>query len=123
MLGALFTLLLLTAIIVRCVYVGLKTKNYMNRLICIGIAAMLVFQVAIECRHVRRLLPGHRSDAALYQLRWQLPGHDVPGHGRRLRDPHAASARFREPLYLPTLRMTFPLTFLQGSGFPGPFAV
>ena len=45
MLGALFTLLLLTAIIVRCVYVGLKTKNYMNRLICIGIAAMLVFQV------------------------------------------------------------------------------
>ena len=48
MLGALFTLLLLTAIIVRCVYVGLKTKNYMNRLICIGIAAMLVFQVAIN---------------------------------------------------------------------------
>lgn len=48
MLGALFTLLLLTAIIIRCVYVGLKTKNYMNRLICIGIAAMLVFQVAIN---------------------------------------------------------------------------
>lgn len=48
MLGCLFTLLLLTAIIVRCVYVGLKTKNYMNRLICIGVASMLVFQIAIN---------------------------------------------------------------------------
>ena len=44
-LGCLFTLLLLTAIVVRCVHVGLKTPNYMNRLICIGIAAMLVFQI------------------------------------------------------------------------------
>lgn len=48
MLGCLFTLLLLVAIVVRCVYVGLKTKNYMNRLICIGIASMLVFQIAIN---------------------------------------------------------------------------
>ena len=48
MLGCLFTLLLLTLIIVRCVYVGLKTRNYMNRLICIGIAAMLVFQIAVN---------------------------------------------------------------------------
>ncbi|MBQ1411341.1 MAG: FtsW/RodA/SpoVE family cell cycle protein [Oscillospiraceae bacterium] len=44
-LGCLFTLLLLIAIVVRCIYVGLKTPNYMNRLICIGIAAMLIFQI------------------------------------------------------------------------------
>ena len=44
-LGCLFTLLLLVAIVVRCVHVGLKTPNYMNRLICIGIAAMLIFQI------------------------------------------------------------------------------
>lgn len=44
-LGCLFTLLLLVSIVVRCVYVGLKTPNYMNRLICIGIAAMLIFQI------------------------------------------------------------------------------
>ncbi len=44
-LGCLFTLLLLTAIVVRCVHVGLKTPNYMNRLICFGMAAMLVFQI------------------------------------------------------------------------------
>ncbi|MBO4418644.1 MAG: FtsW/RodA/SpoVE family cell cycle protein [Oscillospiraceae bacterium] len=47
-LGCLFTLLLLVAIVVRCVHVGLKTPNYMNRLICIGIAAMLIFQILIN---------------------------------------------------------------------------
>ncbi len=47
-LGCLFTLLLLTAIIARCVYVGLKTPNFMNRLICIGLSSMLIFQVLIN---------------------------------------------------------------------------
>ena len=47
-LGCLFTLLLLSAIVARCVHVGLKTPNYMNRLICIGIAAMLIFQILIN---------------------------------------------------------------------------
>lgn len=32
----------------RCVHVGLKTPNYMNRLVCIGIAAMLIFQILIN---------------------------------------------------------------------------
>ena len=44
-LGCLLTLLLLVSIVLRCVWVGLKTPNYMNRLICIGIAAMLIFQI------------------------------------------------------------------------------
>lgn len=48
MLGCLLTLLLLTAIIIRCVYVGFKSRNYMNRLVCIGVASMLVFQIAIN---------------------------------------------------------------------------
>lgn len=47
-LGCLFTLLLLTAIVGRCVQVGLKTPNYMNRLICIGLASMLIFQILIN---------------------------------------------------------------------------
>ena len=47
-LGCLFTLLLLVAIVARCIHVGLKTPNYMNRQICIGIAAMLIFQVLIN---------------------------------------------------------------------------
>ena len=47
-LGCLFTILLLVSIIARCVHVGLKTPNYMNRLICIGVASILIFQVLIN---------------------------------------------------------------------------
>ena len=47
-LGCLFTLLLLVAIVARCVHVGLKTPNYMNRLICFGLAAILIFQILIN---------------------------------------------------------------------------
>lgn len=48
MLGCIFVLLLLAAIIIRCVYIGVKTTNYMNRLICFGVAAMLTFQVLVN---------------------------------------------------------------------------
>lgn len=48
MLGCLLILLLLGAIIVRCVYVGFKSGNYMNRLICVGIAGMLLAQVGVN---------------------------------------------------------------------------
>lgn len=47
-LGCLFTLLLLVAIVARCVAVGLRTPNYMNRLICFGIASILIFQILIN---------------------------------------------------------------------------
>ena len=47
-LGCVMILLLLGAIIIRCVYVGMKSGNYMNRMICIGIAGMLSSQIAIN---------------------------------------------------------------------------
>ena len=46
--GCTLVLLMLLAIIIRCVYVGIKSGNYMNRQICIGIAAMLVWQIVIN---------------------------------------------------------------------------
>ena len=47
-LGCVFTLLLLLAIVARCIHVGLRTPNYMNRLVCIGMASMLIFQIVIN---------------------------------------------------------------------------
>ena len=47
-LGCMFTLLLLTLIVVRIIHVGVRTPNYMNRLICLGMAAMLIFQILIN---------------------------------------------------------------------------
>ena len=43
--GCLAIFLLLAAIIARCVYVGVKSRDYLSSLICFGIAGMLIFQV------------------------------------------------------------------------------
>lgn len=48
LIGCLLVLILLTAIVARCIYVGIKTTGYMNRLICFGVAAMLVFQILVN---------------------------------------------------------------------------
>lgn len=37
-------ILLLLTVIIRCIYIGIKSNNYMNTLICCGVAAMLGFQ-------------------------------------------------------------------------------
>jgi rod shape determining protein RodA len=44
MLGCVAIILLLVTIIIRCIYVGVKSKSYMNMLVCTGIASMLIFQ-------------------------------------------------------------------------------
>lgn len=55
--GCLIVLLLLLAIIARIIYVGMKSPDYMNRLICIGIASMFLFQVLINVGVCLGLLP------------------------------------------------------------------
>ena len=57
MLGCVAVLLLLTAIVVRCIYVGIKSGNYMNRIICVGIAGMLLFQIVINVGMCLGILP------------------------------------------------------------------
>lgn len=44
MLGCLLIILLLAAIVIRCVYVATHAQDSMSALICVGIAGMLVFQ-------------------------------------------------------------------------------
>ena len=48
LIGCVVVLLLLATIIVRIIYVGVKSGNYMNRIICIGIAGMLLFQIVVN---------------------------------------------------------------------------
>ena len=48
LIGCILVLLLLTAIVARIIYVGVRSQNYMNRLICIGLAAILLFQILID---------------------------------------------------------------------------
>ena len=57
LIGSVIVLLLLMAIVVRIIYIGIKSPDYMNRLICIGIASMLLFQILINIGVCLGLLP------------------------------------------------------------------
>ena len=48
LIGCMAVLLLLLAIVARCIYVGIKSPDYMNRLICLGVASMFLFQILIN---------------------------------------------------------------------------
>lgn len=43
--GCIFTMLLIVVIILRCVQVGVKSTDYMRRLVCFGAASALIFQL------------------------------------------------------------------------------
>lgn len=43
--GCLAILLLLIAIIIRCIHVGIRSRDYLSSVICFGIAGMMIFQV------------------------------------------------------------------------------
>ena len=55
--GCMAALVLLTAIVVRCIYVGIKSQNYMNRIICMGVAGMMLFQIIINVGMCLGVLP------------------------------------------------------------------
>lgn len=57
MLGCLAVLLLLSAVIIRIIHVGIKSGNYMNRLICVGIAGMMASQILINVGVCLGLVP------------------------------------------------------------------
>ena len=47
-LGCAFVLVLLFAIIVRCIWVGIRSQDTLRRLICFGAASALIFQVIVN---------------------------------------------------------------------------
>ena len=46
--GCLFVMILQFAIIARCIWVGMRCKDYIRRLVCYGAASALMFQVLIN---------------------------------------------------------------------------
>lgn len=57
LIGCVVLLVLLSIIIIRCIYVGIKTNSFMNRLICFGIAGMLMFQSVINIGMCLGIMP------------------------------------------------------------------
>ncbi|MBO4937771.1 MAG: FtsW/RodA/SpoVE family cell cycle protein [Oscillospiraceae bacterium] len=46
--GCVFVMLLEFAIIARCLYVGIRSQDYIRRLVCFGAASALIFQVCVN---------------------------------------------------------------------------
>ena len=57
MIGCIVVVVLLILIVARIIYIGMKSPDYMNRLICLGIAAMLLFQILINIGVCLGLVP------------------------------------------------------------------
>lgn len=57
MIGCIAVVVILLLIVARIIYVGMKSPDYMNRLICLGIAAMLLFQILINIGVCLGLVP------------------------------------------------------------------
>jgi len=55
--GCVFIVLLLTAIIIRCFYVGMKSNNPLGMLTCIGVASMIIVQMVMNIGMALGLLP------------------------------------------------------------------
>ena len=57
LLGCAFTLVLLGAVVFRVIYVGLKTPDYLSRLVCLGTGAALIFQICVNVGMCLGLMP------------------------------------------------------------------
>ena len=57
MIGCYAVIVLLLLIIIRCVQVGLRSRNTMNMLVCFGVAGMMLFQTAINIGMCTGLTP------------------------------------------------------------------
>ena len=44
-LGCIITIILLVLIVARCIWIGMKSNDYMRRLICFGVSSALIFQI------------------------------------------------------------------------------
>ena len=102
-LGCFLVIVLELAIVARCVYVGIKTPNYMRRLICFGAAAALIFQNMINIGMCIGVMPvigitlpfisyGGSSVISLYAMLGLVSGvHARPdnlSHERYIHPPH-----------------------------------
>lgn len=55
--GCLLVVLMLIAIVARCIWVGTQSPDYMHRLVCFGAASALIFQVCINVGMCIGLVP------------------------------------------------------------------
>ena len=100
--GCILVIILMVAIIGRCIWVGSKSKNYLRRMICFGAAFALMFQVMINIGMCIGVMPvvgltlplisyGGTSIIAVYTMLGLVSGVHArpspPSHERYIRAP------------------------------------
>jgi rod shape determining protein RodA len=101
--GCAVVLIMLFFIIARCIIVGMRSQDYMRRLVCFGAASALIFQVVINVGMCIGVMPiigitlpfvsyGGSSIVTLYAMLGLVSGvHERPAaasHERYIRAPY-----------------------------------
>jgi rod shape determining protein RodA len=102
-LGCTFVLVLLSMIVLRCIWVGRQSQDYSRRLVCFGAAAALIFQVISNVGMCTGVTPvigltlpfisyGGSSIVTLYAMVGLVSGvharPTAPSHDRYIRPPY-----------------------------------
>ncbi len=85
MIGCLVVIALLAAIIIRVLLVARRAETPFHCYVCVGVAAMLIFQTVVNIGLCLFVMPCDRSDPAVLQLRRVLAVDAVCRHGRGVR--------------------------------------
>ena len=101
-LGCVLVLLMLFAVIARCIWVGCQSKDFMRRMVCFGAASALIFQVCVNVGMCMGVMPvigltlplisyGGSSTVSIYLMLGLVSGvHARPApksHERYIRPP------------------------------------
>ena len=101
--GCVFVLILLFAIVIRCIWVGNRSGDFMRKLICYGAASALMFQTIVNIGMCIGIMPvigltlpfmsyGGSSLVTLYAMVGLVSGvyarPDAPSHQRYVRPPN-----------------------------------
>ena len=101
-LGCILVLLMLLAVIARCIWVGCQSKDFMRRMVCFGAASALIFQVCVNVGMCMGVMPvigltlplisyGGSSTVSIYLMLGLVSGvHARPApksHERYIRPP------------------------------------
>ncbi len=55
--GCVFVLVLLFAIVARCIWVGMRSPDYMRKLVCFGAASAMIFQIVVNVGMCMGVMP------------------------------------------------------------------
>lgn len=92
--GTLVVIFLLCGICGKALLTGGLAGDYLGRYICVGVFAMMAFQVVVNIGMNIGLMPGGGHHPAFFLLRRQFPAVQLPGYGAGAQRVYGQQAQF-----------------------------